>query len=287
MQNMRKQSGNLLAVTSLTAAGFVASTLMALSFISVLCINNRLQSEADTLALFGANNLNVHNRIGQMNTIICQSRQLVFSARESLSDAQKRHPQLANFANEMLEEAQIDAQELEQERHRLQSLIEAEAKDAIVKEFQQRRDSFQLNLPWIKIGNPQLAISFGEQSDLCSNVKDPECMPDLYSFDMASGRLTDTAHYMKGHSNATLPGPDNYLSFHISKLTPSANGKPSVSHVISGDKFSSFDDTSSQLPSACRVSIVLDVAANKSTLTPASQLKTESSAVTAGALESK
>lgn len=158
----RNESGSLLIMTMFFACAFVTLTLVGMSFASIVYVQNRLQSTADSIAMAGATKLNQQDRAGQMNNMVKRCRQLVFSSRVDYKDACSKHRQVADLARSLLEEAQDSAEELDQERTKLAKVMKTEATEAVESAFRDRQQSLEITLPWLKQRGPFVSLQFGD-----------------------------------------------------------------------------------------------------------------------------
>lgn len=279
----REASGNLIVLISLSAGTFVIVCLIALSFVSLFYVHNHLQDTADSVAMFGAAKLNVHNRAGQMNSMIKRCRELVFDARMKHKACDQKFPHLSSLSRDLLEVAQLDALELDQERARLAGIMKDEANEAMQRAFKERAGGLELTLPWLKLARPEFVIEYGDLSELTSNVEDIQGIPELSKLDSASGTLTPISRHYKGHINAVLPGEDGNIPFRISALPPVVEGHASMIHLSPESRFVAFKETDSQLPSSCRIRLRVDVSGNRLPGTAESAMAVTAVAVTGGA----
>ncbi len=123
--------------------------IMAYSFCGVYWLHNRLQTSADEISLAGAKKLNDRDRIGQMNNMVARCRQLVHSSREDYDTTKKDYPELASFAEPLLDEARTSAGDLEQERKKMNAVAESEAAQAMKDRFDQIKGTYPMVLPLV------------------------------------------------------------------------------------------------------------------------------------------
>src|SRR5438093_12158379 len=112
----RKQRGNWIIMDVVFLTLFAAILTIACSFGSTFFIYNRLQASANEVALAGARKLNEHDSIGQINNMIGRCRQLAYSSTKKYDDVMAHYPQLETLAQELRDEAQSSANELETQR---------------------------------------------------------------------------------------------------------------------------------------------------------------------------
>ncbi len=279
----RNASGNILVLMSLSASSFILVALLSMSYASLIFVNNYLQSTADSVALFGAAKLNIGDRAGQMNTLVKRCRQLAFDSREKCTMTANRYPQLSNLANELMDEAQFAASDVESQRIHLREVMINESTQAMKEAFQERAGQLECNLPFMTLSQPELNCKFGEIKDVSSNVTETEFMQKLAESDRGSGLLTPLSAHFKG-GRAALPGADGQMPFDFSPLPASVNGHNALAHLTSIDVFREFAFDESELPSACSVKLTAAVSGNRLPGTKETEMTVAASAITAGEL---
>lgn len=231
-KNSRSESGNILVITCIAFALVAVSLMMAYSFAGLFFVNNRLQASADEIALAGAKKLNDRDRIGQMNNMVARCRQLVFSSRRDYENTKSVFPDLEDFAEPLLTEAQDSSYELDRERQRIATLAQAEAKTAMQQKFNEIRPTFAMTLPWLKVGVPQITENnCGKIKDVESNVEELKAFKDLINNDESKAYVHIpntpapnplskglTLYKADVQDGLKLPGPDDNLPFKLSSL---------------------------------------------------------------------
>lgn len=279
----RNAHGNVLVLMSFSASSFVLMTLLSMCYVSFIFVNNYLQSTADTVALYGSAKLNVHDRAGQMNRIVKRCRQLAFDSREKCTVIGSRYPQLASLANELMDEAQNAAFEVENERLHLREVMIKESTEAMKTAFENRVGSMECKLPFLSIAQPEFHCRFGEIKEVCSNITETDFMPKLSDNDKGAGLLTTLSAHFKG-GVANLPGADSQLPFRFASLPASVDGHNSLAHLTSADSFDAFEHDESSLPSACSVELTALVSGNRLPGTKETEMTVAASGISAGGL---
>jgi hypothetical protein len=260
----------MLILVSVMMAVNALLVLLASSFGALFFESNRLQASADEIALIGARKLNENDRIGQINSMVARSRQLVFASRESYSEVDASYIHLRNLAQQLLDEARDGATTLEHERQQLRSLARQEATDAMLAKFNEIKNTYPLSLPWVRVSAAQMNladIKLGKLSGVQSNVSALTGYDELVSFDHSCGHLqsySDVELY-KDHIDARLPGSDADLNFKLSSLPApvgdagsNANQQTAPARAVLASKFAAVD--ADEIPSLCQVKLHLSVA---------------------------
>jgi len=250
----------MLVLSLLALALLLACVLAGSSLVTVFLVQNQLQRLADQVALIGACQLNLDNRIGQMNNIVARCRQLVFASRQACELLSASDVDLSPLANQLLEEDRQNAQYLDKERIRLQLLSQRESKRVMEQYFDQQSGKFRILLPWLKVTAPRLvSLHFGYLSGAQSNVLALQGIDELVDFDRSSKYVQGGSNLYLGNADLKLPGEDSDLHFSISSLPAPVDGTIAPSRVILGSAFG--DRAVGQLQSATRVIISARVAA--------------------------
>lgn len=265
-KNGRNQNGNILVITCIAFALVAVSLMMAYSFAGLFFVNNRLQASADEIALAGAKKLNDRDRIGQMNNMVARCRQLVFSSRRDYENTKSVFPDLEDFAEPLLTEAQDSSYELDRERQRIAALAQAEAKAAMQQKFNEIRPTFAMTLPWLKVGVPQITENnCGKLKDMESNVEELKAFKDLIKNDESKAYVHVPNTPSKGltlykadvQDGLKLPGPDDNLPFKLSSLPAPVERIIAPARVILPGRVEKVPTDSA--PSATRIGLRLKV----------------------------
>lgn len=244
--------------------------LVASSFGSLYFVHNRLQTSADELALLGTSQLNLQDRIGQMNNMIARSRQLVNDADSSNTEAQNNLEHLSEITDQLHNEAREGALLLEQERVKLSQACTQDATNAISNRFAEIRAGHAIALPWLQVAEPTIEITYGRIDAVQSNVAELTGIESLDDIDRAAYITADGSKLYKKNVNAKLAGNDSDLNFKICSLpAPVPTGAPvapgaaaqyslSPARATLANKFQVAD--SDHVSSAVQVKLKLNVA---------------------------
>lgn len=261
----RSHKGNMLVLSGAFVMVNAVALVVASSFGSLFFVHNRVQTFADELALEGARKLNEQDRIGQMNSMIARSRQLVYDADVANQQAQSNLNHLNDVAQQLYDEAHDGAQLLEQERMKLRTVSTTEASQAINKRYNELKNGYALVLPWLQSGsNATPVISFGCTKNVNSNVSELNGIDTLDSFDKSQSYITtDGSKLYKENINAKLEGSPSDLSFKISSLPAPVANNISPARTILAKSFRQV--SGDQLYSTVQVQLQLDVSASVGT----------------------
>src|SRR6516162_1713028 len=93
----RQLRGNTLVIVALSAAAVILLIAVGLSIHYFFYSHQGLQDSADQLATNLAVSMNSKDRIGQMNNLVANSRELVFNSRSSFKRASDEFPQMRDL----------------------------------------------------------------------------------------------------------------------------------------------------------------------------------------------
>ncbi len=257
--------------------------LGGLSFSSIFFFHSELQKLADDLALSGACQLNEGNRIGQMNHLITRCRQLVLASEQTTESTIGSTQELQMLSQQLLDEAEQNAQLLEGERARLQKLSVAEAKAAMNSLYRANQDHYDLSFPWIKLKvAPMVSTKFGSVRGIDSNVKAMKGIEELADHDLSKKYVNKATGLYCGNINAQLPTPISQLDFRLSSLAAPVKGHLSPARLMQENGAMQQQGNNQQIPSTVSVSLEANLS-TQGYAAPISILQVSSTAATTGA----
>jgi hypothetical protein len=223
----------------LTTLSGLLVALMVLVFIGIYLIlshQKRGQSQCDEMSLTLSKLLNSHDRMGQMNSVVERSRELVYLSRQSNeSAADLGVPAYEALAYQFLEESRDSARLVDKERQNQINYAVSECRRYIVQQNQEAAGKPQgiFILPWFFEARPEITqVKFGSIKDTLSSTESPKVLADLHKFDMAQDFVERTSNLYRGNINAKLPSPDDDLSFHFSTLPAEVKSADSPARLI-------------------------------------------------------
>jgi Putative Flp pilus-assembly TadE/G-like len=263
IRKSRGPRGSVLILACVMFCVLAIALLIGYSFGGLFFTHNRLQTSANEIALAGARKLNELDRIGQMNNMVARSRQLVAYSRKQLEDCQNNQPGLEALAQELLNEARVDAKSLEAQRKSLHALAQGEAFDAMDNKLAEIEGSYPMNLPWLKVTMPVMVeANFGKCAGVETNVEQLQHIDEVESKDGAASYVT-TGGGLKLYKNdidAKLDGSDSDLTFKISSLPAPVQKTVSPARIVLASAFR--DSVGDQIPTCCQVKIRLNVSSH-------------------------
>lgn len=263
IRNGREQRGSVLILACVMFCVLAIALLIGYSFSGLFFTHNRLQTSANEIALAGARKLNELDRIGQMNNMVARSRQLVAYSRKQLEDCHNNQPGLEALAQELLNEARVDAKSLEAQRKSLHALAQGEAFDAMDNKLAEIEGSYPMNLPWLKVTMPVMVeANFGKCAGVETNVEQLQHIDEVETKDGAASYVT-TGGGLKLYKNdidAKLDGSDSDLTFKISSLPAPVQKTVSPARIVLASAFR--DSVGDQIPTCCQVKIRLNVSSH-------------------------
>jgi len=282
MSNEARKYGGSMLIFAL--AGFVMAILfifVGLSFGSLFFVHSQVQKFADDIALAGASRLNDNDRLGQMNNLVARCRQLVYASRETAGLTINSTPDVQMLAQQLLDESRKNAQDLEAERLRLQSLSVGEATAAMNTMFDGQSDHYCFTLAWLRAGEPHLmSMQFGNVLGIDSNVTPMTYIPALVNYDQSKHLINVTTGLYSGNIDASLAGMDKDLHFKLSSLAAPVNNQISPARLMQDNMLQPGDNN--QLNSAVRIQLNMQISADSSAF-PGTYFVISSTAATSGA----
>ncbi len=282
---VRKHHGNVLILACFSFMAVALTLIMAYSFCGLYWIHNRLQTSADEISLAGAKKLNDRDRIGQMNNMVARCRQLVHSSRDNLDTTKKDYPDLASFAEPLLDEARSSASELESERQKLTQVAESESLQAMQARFNDIKGTYAMHLPWLTIGTPKLSLqSLGKIDQVQSNVAEFTQFSKLRDQDRNQNYVTTSPspglNLYTAELNHKLIATDTDLDFNLSSLPALVGTSISPARVVQPRGFTAVK--AGYAPSASQVVLQLQVSTGLG-IYAGSTLRAKGTAITTGA----
>lgn len=261
MKNSRKrrlnEHGNMLVFGCAVVALIAILALVGYSFSGLYFEHNRLQASADEIALTGAKRLNDRNRIGQLNNMISRCRQLVYSDRDDSKDVQTNFKEIQKLSDQLMDESRQSAQDLENERKKLRALAENEAVQAMHDKFNSIKQSYAMNLPWLRVKTPRvIGVGLGSIGSVESSVQEFDQFDKLKESDRGQGYVAQYAklNLYKSNQNEQLKD-DSDLPFYLTSLPVPLQSEVSPPRVVSADDYQEADEE--PIPTA--VKVILDL----------------------------
>jgi hypothetical protein len=197
--------------------------------------DQRLQFTADNLATTAALNLNYSDRIGQINNLVANARELVFNSRAAYNYTVDNYPHLAGLANRFLVESRQGADMVENARQSLVTTTLTNIRTTI--KTQAKTFANEAMLPWSRSTVPELVnVRLGSIKDLESNVMAPLGNDELLELDTKSAYIDSVTKLYYGNTNLRLP-EDADKNFYLASLSAPVNGIIAPAKLTSSDKF--------------------------------------------------
>jgi hypothetical protein len=238
MNTSRKSSGNMMVLVSLSIGLVIAVGVGGFIFNSLLFQRTRAQYKVDALAMSLAGTINKNDRVGRINELEEASRELVFISRQHLEDAERQDLGfIAPLCDELLVEARANQSIVESERRNQIGLITREIQDEARKFNQAEAPAGNFSLRWLQTEEPRITrVDVGRISNIQSNVRTLDAIPELSAFDRKQGNIEDASRLYKANINAKLPGSDSDLDYKLASLpayvektcAPARNANPDV-----------------------------------------------------------
>jgi hypothetical protein len=262
----------MLGVFLMLTAVIVIIWALGISVYFVCTQHNRLQSDADHCALQAANSLNSNDRLGQMNNLIADNRQLLFKSRSSLVQIQGMEPQLTELAEILLQESRDATETVENSRKALISIVVVESRG----QMQRALELGGCSGPSAMAGSGSskatiVGLQLGYLQGWQSNVEKPSGNPELLDYDTKAGYIDPATNCYRGNIVLTLQ-EDRDKDFHIAALAPPVLGFVSQSRVVGLPAFEkraeiiragvAMKACPEQLPSAVKISLGMPLRTN-------------------------
>ncbi|MCC7530906.1 MAG: hypothetical protein IT342_20460 [Candidatus Melainabacteria bacterium] len=294
-RNAIRRRGNMLAMVALLGTIIIVVVLVGFLGQFLLLSHQKERTDADECALVLAHVINDRDRVGQMNTVVERSRELVYGSREAHNELVRddSDPALEDFSRLLVEEARSGAQLVESSRQMMCGQVIEDLKQS-AKDFRIKlKAKAESNVGFMKVSPAALsAVEIGLPRGVFSNATATEAFDALLQADRRSGFVSRAGLAYAGDINAKLPSPDNDLDFKFTPLAgPIGDGvsPPRLTAISVFDSRGGFigekekSVLTSQLPSAVRVK--MEAAVGTSGLWAlASRLQAVASAAAGGAM---
>jgi hypothetical protein len=288
-QTANRLRGNMLMIVALSAAIILTIVALGLSIDYFLFSHTLAGNDADRLATNLAVGLNYDDRIGQMNNLVANSRELVFNSRSNYQRIVESCPMLTPLGDQLLSESRDGADLVEKGRRGLVQLIvqdlQTSAKSGSATLVQ------NVALPWAASNRPEvLGLRVGTIKGVESNVSAPYGNDSLLSLDTKYGYIDPSSHLYYGCRVLKLPeDPDK--QFRITSLPAPVQGNVSPARLTTPQVFEKSADllkdgqpTGSlcdQLPTAVQVLLGMNIT-NRVVVEKTQATTVDSTATTSG-----
>jgi hypothetical protein len=236
---IRTPKANMIILSCLAIGLIVLALLVGFGFYLILSDQKRGQAQCDEIALNLAISLNADDRIGQMNTIVEHSRELVYLSRQaSLAAPDLNVPACTMLADQLLAEATDSSLLVDNERRNQIDLATAGCRKNVTMLCKGRTKSGYWVLPWFfedKLNVKQL--EFGSIAGNLSNITGPPGIKDLRKFDLDHHYMDAASGLYCSNINAKLPEPDAKLPFYLSALPARVENTDSPSRLANQEAF--------------------------------------------------
>lgn len=223
-----RRRGNMLAMVALIGIIIIAVLLIGFFCQFLFLSHQKERSDADECVLSFAHVANVRDRIGQMNTAVERSRELVYGSREAHDAFAKEDsdPALEDFSRLLVEEARTGAQLVESSRQMLCDEVKQDLLLAAKSYREKLSAKAESKVGVMKISPVVLStVELGVPRGVYANVTATEAFEELLKHDRLNNYVSKSSLAFAGDVNAKLPSPDNDLSFSLTPLAgPIGNG---------------------------------------------------------------
>lgn len=228
----RVETGSVIVLAIVLTFVLVFAILACLSLTALFATHYRLQKLAETVALTQANQINDNDRLGFRNKLMMRSRNMIWLAGKNKQKVDQQFPQLADLANQIMEESKESRQIL------YQHTPSTDTSKAFA-EYLRQKQLFITDLPWLKISALRhCALAFGSLKEAGSNVRLEMEGEQIEENDSDSNLVYAQSKIYKGNIEAKLQSPETgSMSFHIGALPPDFNNLRSQAHLIAADRF--------------------------------------------------
>jgi len=262
---MRAPKGNMIFLSCLALGLVVLMLVVGFGFYLILSDQKRGQAQCEEIGINLVKLLNGQDQIGQMNTIVEHSRELVYLSRQAVLAASGSNvPAYATLADNLLTEATDSSLLVEKERRNQIDIAVANCRDNVTTLYKAKDQSGYRILPWFF--EDQLSIQqvqLGSINGNISNIGGSPAIKDLHKFDLEHHYLETAGNLYYGNIDAKLPEPDAKLHFYLSALPARVENTTSPARLANLEAFTPtaliFDDASPdfskpiQLPEAVQV----------------------------------
>lgn len=284
----------------LAMVALIGAIAMAVVLVGILCqfllLNNQKErADADECALVLAHAINDRDRVGQMNTAVERSRELVYASRESCKELlrDESDPALEDFSRLLVEEARGGAQLVESGRQIMSEQVIHDLRQATADYQKKLTARVGSNVGILKVSPAILSeVEVGLPRGVFSSATATEAFDELLKKDRQNGYVSSSGLSYAGDINAKLDNPDSDLDFKFTPLASAlavgispprltSNSVVDSRGFLTGEKKE--DVRNSQLLSAVRVRMDLPVATS-GLWSLDSRLQATASAAAGGAL---
>jgi hypothetical protein len=284
--------GNMLTIVGMCMAIVLLLLGLALSVQYLFFSHQFIKHHADQLATSLAIQLNANDRIGQMNNLVANSRELVFNSRANYNRVASNYPQMISLADRLLSDSRDGADIVEKERRELVAILLRDLQTSAKTTNLSGSLGQNVALPWASSNQASiLDLKVGCIKGVESNVLAPYGNNDLLNLDTKAGYIDPTTHLYYGLSIIKLPeDPDK--QFRLTSLAPAVEGNVAPPRLVgpeafekSGELLKNGQDISAscdQLPTAVQLSIGMDVT-SRVAVQSTHETTADSTAATAGA----
>ncbi len=290
-----RRRGNMLAMVALVG-GIVVVILLAGFVLQMMFLSHQHERNyTDECALSLAHTLNERDRLGQMNTLVERSRELVYASRTAYQGcvADESDRNLEDLSRSLLDDSRSAAQFVELGRQNMADQVLADLTLSAKDSQQKLKGKTKSNLGWVTISPAKLVkAEYGYTRGVLSNVVTTEAFDDLLTFDRKNGYLDSNGKVFAGNINARLPAPDDDLNFKMCSLASPIGRSTSPPRLTANSMFTTkamfYDGQTSpksrpdQLPSALKVELAAPISALEMRTGPS--LQTVSSAAAGGGM---
>ena len=291
-----RRRGNMLAMVALIGLVIIAVLLVGFFCQFLFLSHQKERTDADECALSFAHLLNERDRIGQMNTVVERSRELVHASRLAHDDLKRDEsdPALEDFSRLLVEEARTGAHLVESSR---QILCETVKQD-VIQESKRYKEKLTAKTE-AKVGLMRVSpvnltsVEGGAPRGVMANVIATKAFEELLKHDRQNGYVSQSGLAYVGDINAKLPSPDNDLDFRLTPLASPIGAGMSPARLTANNILDAKPESARdgdrrtgglQIPSAVRVKMEVPVAA-QGMPTLNSKMQVAASAAAGGAMQ--
>lgn len=236
--SMRNSRGGVLPLIMLAGVVLILVTIVAVSVCALLLIESKLRSTGENLCLQSGVQLNRNDRITEMNLMVERSREAVYTGRQTYDKIEETAPHVAPLAQLLLDDARDGARLVEEERSMLSGSLGKEIEVSMSSEMDKLRKAAPAKLMLFELNqSDQVTVDVGYVKDVPSNASVAIAVPELKEHDQQSGFLYGKTDYFRHGVNATLPAPDNDLTFKFASLAPKIKDTIAEPRLINSEDF--------------------------------------------------
>jgi hypothetical protein len=239
MIGCRKSEGNTIFLVSLIIGIILFVALLGMGFNYLLLIRAQAQYKADCMALSLATQINVVDRIGEINELQEASRELILVSRKNASQSSaESNLQLTALCDRLVEDARSGHSLVEDERLNQIQLITTQVQDEILAYNRKRQKDSTFAFLGLKTFAPEiLRVDLGRIANVNCNVRALDAIPELARFDNYKSNFDGTSKLYRCDINAKLPDSDSDLNFNFSSLPACIGNTGSPARNTNGHVF--------------------------------------------------